>query len=219
MFYTFLPYPSNLIFSVRQQPQRQQPSRPQMQIISPKTNGTVTIQATTTTTPSTPVHQNNTNRIQRSRSPAPVRDFQRAKSIFHHHIPAASSSAYFRTQSVAPNPLRTTLPTPKQFQPILLKNNQCIIYNTPSSSTMREIAKIFGFTFNYRCHSFWSSTLSNKIYEIKSTSAPTQTYPTASPSNFAALSMFFSGTEEYFLQIQEVIKRYFFEKYITGKNL
>uniref|UniRef100_A0A914XX65 Uncharacterized protein n=1 Tax=Panagrolaimus superbus TaxID=310955 RepID=A0A914XX65_9BILA len=146
-------------------------------------------------------------------------------TIFYPSTPSSSSSQQPSTTSTVSTPiqkpinlLQRPLPLiPAKFKPYILPFHRTIIYNTPSSGQMRDIATKFGFHFSYKCFQFWSSTLSS-ISEITGASKPTQIYETASFDDFSSLSIFLTGVEEYGQQIQEGIKEYFCKTYFTGMN-
>jgi hypothetical protein len=141
----------------------------------------------------------------------------RTSSAFE-NASTSTSNINIQQQTIVPViPSRPLPPIPTQFQPNILPQTQTLLYNTPSSAQMREIASKFGYPFSYKCFQFWSSTLSS-ISEIKGSSKPIKTHSISSFDEFASLSLFLTGSEEYGKHIQEGIKEYFLKTYHTDKR-
>uniref|UniRef100_A0AC35GCS7 Uncharacterized protein n=1 Tax=Panagrolaimus sp. PS1159 TaxID=55785 RepID=A0AC35GCS7_9BILA len=148
---------------------------------------------------------------------APSQPLGRTSAAFENASPSTSNNNIQQQTIVPIIPTRPLPPIPIQFQPNILPQAQTLLYNTPSSAQMREIASKFGYPFSYKCYQFWSSTLSS-ISEIKGTSKPIKTHPISSYDEFASLSLFLTGSEEYGKHIQEGIKEYFSKTYYTDNG-
>uniref|UniRef100_A0AC35FXX9 Uncharacterized protein n=1 Tax=Panagrolaimus sp. PS1159 TaxID=55785 RepID=A0AC35FXX9_9BILA len=142
----------------------------------------------------------------------------RRTSAASENAPISTSSNYIQQQTIVPIiPTRSLPPIPTQFQPHILLQTQTILYNVPSSAQMREIASKFDYEFSFKGYQFWSSTLES-ISEIKGTSKPIKTRSISSFDEFASLSLFLTGSEEYGKHIQKGIKESFFNAYYTDNG-
>jgi hypothetical protein len=106
-----------------------------------------------------------------------------------------------------------------RFKPKILGNDKSIFYNLPSSSQMRNASKILGLEFNKEGQVFWNSTL-QWISEFRGSSKPTEyrDIQLKKISGFASLAIFVTGSENFAFEIQEAVKAYFFDNFVTGKS-